>query len=75
MRRTWKKVLAVVLVCLTAFAVLQMTAFAADAQVVAQDHTIGYDIGQFLGAIVFSPVYLVEGLIWLVTLPFRLIFG
>lgn len=75
MRKTWKKVLAIVLVCLTAFAVLQMTASAAEAQVAAQEYSIGYDIGQFLGAIVFSPVYLVEALIWLVTLPFRLIFG
>ena len=75
MRKTWKKALAIVLVCLTAFAVLQMTAFAAQAQAAAQEYSIGYDIGQFLGAIVFAPVYLAEGLIWLVTLPFRLIFG
>ena len=73
--KTWKKMLAVVLVCLTVFAVMQLTASAADVQAFNQPDSIAYDIGQMLGAIVFSPIYLVEVLVWLVTLPFRLIFG
>ena len=75
MKKNIKKIVAVVLVCLTVFAVMQLTASAADVQFADQADSVGTTIGQILGAIVFSPVYLVEGLIWLVTLPFRLIFG
>ena len=57
------------------FAVMQLTASAAEVQFASQPDSIGLEIGHILGAIVFSPIYLVEGLIWLVTLPFRLIFG
>ncbi len=74
MKKNIKKIVAVILVCLTVFAVMQLTASATDVQFASQPDSVGLEIGHILGAIVFSPFYLVGGLLWLVTYPFRMIF-
>ncbi|MBQ7547443.1 MAG: hypothetical protein IJT41_10805 [Clostridia bacterium] len=71
MRKTWKRAIAVLLVCLAAFSVMQMTAFAA----FNQPDSVGTVIGQGLGAIVFAPFYVVRFLFAIISAPFQLLFG
>ena len=73
--KSWKKAIDVLVVCLTVFSVMQMTAFAADAQLAAQTLSVGTVIGNILGGIVFAPYYILRALFMVISAPFVLIFG
>lgn len=62
MKKTMKKLFAVLLVVAVAAAMFTVTGFAA-----GSERSLGYEIGQVLGSIVFSPFLLVDYLVWIIT--------